>query len=93
VVYYDPATDIEANTRFLNDMSIKNLRREKVWSRLKISRRVYESQRPWKNSGMPREQWEELVLMLPDGMVDEIYLERDAEMLVNNIFGNNTDGK
>jgi hypothetical protein len=74
-------------------MSIKNLRREKVWSRLKISRRVYESQRPWKNSGMPREQWEELVLMLPDGMVDEIYLERDAEMLVNNIFGNNTDGK
>lgn len=65
----------------------QNLRREKPWAILKVSRRQYESARPWKRAGISRDRFEALVLDLPDGFVDHCHLEADADRLVEALFG------
>jgi len=59
----------------------------KPWATLKVSRRQYVAARPWKKAGMSRERFEEMIAILPDGIIDEIQLEADAERLIAAAFG------
>jgi hypothetical protein len=59
----------------------------KPWAILKISRRQYEAARPWKKSGMSRPMFEELLTTLPEGFIDQLHLEADAEKLLRTVFG------
>lgn len=43
--------------------------------------------RPWTRAGMSRERFEEMIAILPEGMIDEIQLEADAERLIAAAFG------
>ena len=42
----------------------------KPWAILKISRRQYFAARPWKNTGMDRARFEEMLTLLLDGFID-----------------------
>ncbi|WP_428566680.1 MAG: hypothetical protein ACP59X_06650 [Solidesulfovibrio sp. DCME] len=66
---------------------LKNLKREKPWAVLKVSRREYEAAKPWKRAGVSRAVFEELVFDLSDGFVDHCHMEVDAEKLVEGMFG------
>ena len=46
----------------------------KPWAILKVSRKQYCTARPWKNSGMSREQFEQILAVLPEGFIDAIHL-------------------
>ena len=59
---------------------------DKPWAILKVSRKQYCSARPWKRAGMSREKFEELIAILPEGFIDEIHLEADAEKLLAATF-------
>ena len=59
----------------------------KPWAILKISRRQYFAARPWENAGMDRARFEEMLTLLPDGFIDQIHLEADAERLIEAAFG------
>jgi hypothetical protein len=61
--------------------------KNKPWAILKVSRRQYAAARPWKKAGMSRERFEEMIAILPEGMIDEIQLEADAERLIAAAFG------
>lgn len=61
--------------------------KNKPWAILKISRRQYETVRPWKKSGMSRPMFEELLATLPEGFIDQLRLEADAERLLRTVFG------
>jgi len=60
----------------------------KPWALLRISRRHYETTRPWKKSNMTRERFE---VMISEMMTDELYQHikdhADAEDLVASLFG------
>ena len=47
----------------------------------------YATARPWKKAGMSREKFEEVLGILPEGMIDEIHLQADAERLIAAAFG------
>ena len=66
---------------------LKNLKREKPWAVLKVPRRQYETTKPWLRAGISRTLFEELVLGLPDGFVDQCHMEADAEKLIEAMFG------
>lgn len=57
------------------------------WAIFKVSRKQYCTSRPWKASGLSRERFEEMLALLPDGMIDQIHLENDAERLIAATFG------
>lgn len=59
----------------------------KPWAILKVSRKEYATARPWKKAGMSREKFEEVLGILPEGMIDEIHLQADAERLIAAAFG------
>ena len=59
----------------------------KPWAILKVSRKQYCATRPWKRAGMSRKRYEELLSILPEGMVDAILREADAERLISAAFG------
>jgi len=63
----------------------------KPWAVLKVSRRAYETARPWKKAGLSRKQFEELLAMLPEGFAEQIHLEADAERLIAAAFGADPD--
>ena len=46
---------------------------------------------PWKKAGLSRKQFEELLAMLPEGFVEQIHLEADAERLIAAAFGADPD--
>jgi hypothetical protein len=73
-------------------VKLKNLKAEKPWAKLRMTRKQYEQLRPWKNTGMSRERWEEVASFLPDEMIDLMYRDIDAERLVSAVFGSNGDG-
>jgi len=66
---------------------LKKLKQEKPWAVLKVSRRQYETTKPWTRAGVSRDLFEELVLGLPDGFIDQCHTEADAEKLVEAMFG------
>lgn len=59
----------------------------KPWAILKVSRKQYCTARPWTRAGMSREQFEQILAILPEGMIDEIHLQADAERLIAAAFG------
>ena len=67
---------------------LQDLKHEKPWAKLRMSRRQYERARPWAKSGMSRPKWEELILLFPDDAVDALYREADADKLISALFGN-----
>ena len=54
---------------------------------LKIRRKQYATVRPWKNAGMSREQFEQILAVLPEGFIYAIQLEAGAERLIAASFG------
>ena len=66
---------------------LKTLKNEKPWAILKVSRRQYETKRPWVAANMPRQKFEELITSLPDGFVDHCQRDAEAERLIETIFG------
>lgn len=59
----------------------------KPWAVLKVSRRQYETARPWKKAGLSRADYEAILGDLPEGFIDELHLEADAEKLLRSVFG------
>jgi hypothetical protein len=68
----------------------RNPKQEKPWAILKVTRRQYESQRPWKKAGISRARFEGLLAILPEGFVDHCHRDADAEKLITSMFGNET---
>lgn len=68
-------------------MKLQALKAEKPWAKLRMTRRQYERARPWKNSGMARQKWEEVVMLFPDETIEEIYRDVEADRLIEAIFG------
>ena len=62
--------------------------KNKPWAILEVSRRQYEAARPWKNAKLTRREFEDLLAILPDGFVEHVHLEADAERLIAAAFGN-----
>ena len=73
-------------------MKLQALNAEKPWTKLHMTRRQYETARPWENSGMNRQKWEEVVLLFPDDTIEGIYREAEADRLIEAIFGSNSHG-
>ena len=63
------------------------MQQNKPWAILKVSRKQYCTARPWTRAGMSREQFEQILAILPEGMIDEIHLQADAERLIAAAFG------
>lgn len=51
---------------------LQGLKRKKPWAKLRLTKQ-YETARPWAKSGMSRQRWEGLVLLMPAGFVDACY--------------------
>lgn len=68
---------------FLNKLKREN----KPWAVLGMTRREYESKRPWKTAGVDRARFEEITSALPAELVQRIKEEAQAELLVEQIFG------
>ena len=67
---------------------LKQLKQEKPWAVLKITRRQYEEARLWKRTPLDRKAFDALIVSLPEGFVDHLRLEADADSLVDAIFKN-----
>ncbi|WP_129356220.1 hypothetical protein [Solidesulfovibrio carbinolicus] len=70
---------------------LDKLKAEKPWAILKVTRRQYETARPWVKANLPRKRFEELLAVLPDGFVDHCHRDAEAERLVSAIFGTSGD--
>lgn len=67
--------------------SLKNiLNIDKPWACLRMTRKQYEQQRIWKKLNMSRAEFNNLVLKLPPDVVDRMYEEARADILVESIF-------
>ena len=69
-------------------MSTKN----KPWAVLKISRKQYDTWKPWKKTPLSKKDFEKMVLEFPDGFMDHVRLLNDAERLVEAMFKVDTEG-
>ena len=58
----------------------------KPWAVLRVSRREYAAARPWTKAGMSRQEFESLILELPDEFFSHLRDEADAERLADAIF-------
>lgn len=54
-----------------------------------MSMREYEAKRPWKVAGVDRERYETVMSSLPAELVQRIKEEAHAELLIEQIFGEN----
>ena len=55
--------------------------KEKPWAHLRVSRRKYETTKPWKKANLSRVKFEELILSIPREVLDDMKLWADAEKL------------
>ena len=58
------------------------LNQEKLRAKRRMPCKQYEAARPWTKSGMLRQKWEGLVLLIPGEAVDALKWEADADRLV-----------
>lgn len=65
---------------------LNNLKQEKPWAVLGVSRKRYEESRLWKRTPLDRKAFDALILSLPEGLVEHLKFEADAEALVAAIF-------
>ena len=85
-----PATPLQLfgdHLRMLPLPMLKNLKREKPWAKLRLTRKQYEAQRPWAKAGMDRKRWEDMILLFPDDAIEALYREAAADRLVEAMFG------
>lgn len=80
-----PAVAIEKLICYAIAMPIR-IHKDKPWAKLRMTRRKYEACRPWKYVGMSREAFEVLLPQIPDERIEEMYLDIDAERLIENVF-------
>lgn len=74
--------------------SLKNVfSADKPWACLRMTRKQYEQQRIWKKLNMPRAEFDALVLKLPSEVVEGMYDEARADMLVESIFKGQTEAE
>ena len=57
------------------------IQKDKPWAHLKLSRRQYETAKPWKKAGLSRDHFEGIVLALPNEVIEDLKLYADAERL------------
>ena len=60
---------------------------EKPWAVLDITRKQYAAARPWKKAGMTKEEYAEMLNLIPHEAMQIWKEEADAERLVESIFG------
>lgn len=71
---------------------MKNMNANKPWSWLRMTRKKYDTLKPWKQCHMSREQFGKLVLCLPSEIIDKMYEEARADILLEAIFDMNKEG-
>ena len=59
---------------------------QKPWAWLRISRAKYDRLKPWKNSGFSKEEYERILLSLPQDLVETLYEEARANILIDALF-------
>lgn len=60
---------------------------DKPWAILGISRRQYDTTKPWKRAKMSKEEFAKLVSMVPPEAIKRLKDVADAEMLLEAAFG------
>lgn len=65
----------------------KTLLNEKPWATLGISRRQYDTAKPWKKAKMSKNEFAKLVCMVPPEAIKSLKEHADAEMLIEAAFG------
>lgn len=60
---------------------------EKPWAILGISRRQYDTAKPWKKAKMSKEEFRKLHCMVPPEAIKRLKEGADAEMLLETAFG------
>lgn len=60
---------------------------EKPWAILGISRRQYDTAKPWKRAKMSKEKFAKLVCMVPPEAIARLKDVADAEVLLEAAFG------
>lgn len=58
----------------------------KPWEKMRVSRNDYMRMRPWKDCGMARERFEQVVVGLPDEVFGIIHEDVQAELLTQALF-------
>lgn len=64
---------------------------EKPWAILGISRRQYDTAKPWKKAKMSKEEFAKLVCLVPPEAVKHLKDIADAEALLEAAFGKGID--
>ena len=67
-------------------MVVNNNKDTKPWAWLRMSRKQYDALRIWKKCNLSREEFGKFVLCLPSELIDEMYENATADMLVDAIF-------
>lgn len=58
---------------------------DKPWAKLRISRKQYLTNKPWRNAGVSRQEFEETLQLAPDEILDELWDEAHADMLLKSM--------
>lgn len=61
------------------------LQAEKPWAKLRISRKQYMSSKPWKGADMSRQEFEKTLHLAPDDVIDELWDEAHADLLLDSM--------
>lgn len=69
-----------------NNSLASRFNENKPWAWLRMSRQQYERQRIWKKLKMSRRRFDSLVLLIPPEVIEHIIEEARADMLVEAIF-------
>lgn len=64
---------------------------EKPWAILGITRRQYDTAKPWKRAKMSKEEFGKLVCMVPPEAIKDLKDRADAETLLEAAFGKGFD--
>jgi hypothetical protein len=59
----------------------------KPWAKLKVSRKKYDTAKPWKRVNMTRKEFGELVVSMPQEVIDDLLEHAQADRLIESIFG------
>jgi len=62
------------------------MKSEKPWAILGISRKQYETIKPWKKSNFSRDKFEELLSFFPNEAIQELKLHASADLLTEKLF-------
>lgn len=61
--------------------------REKPWAILGISRRQYDTVKPWKRANMSKDKFAKLICLVPPEAIKSLKEHADAERLLEAAFG------